>query len=48
MADTGVLAPDERVELLEGVIFPMAPIGERHASCVSPSFCTRACGGAPT
>ena len=34
MADTGVLAPDERVELLEGVIVPMSPIGERHASCV--------------
>ena len=34
MADTGVLAPDERVELLEGLIVPMSPIGERHASCV--------------
>ena len=34
MADTGVLAPDERVELLEGVIVPTSPIGERHASCV--------------
>ena len=29
MADSGgVLAPDERVDLLEGVIVPMSPIGE--------------------
>ena len=49
MADSGgVLAPDERVDLLEGVIVPMSPIGEQHASCDSPGFCTRACGGAPT
>ncbi len=34
MADTGVLAPDERVELLEGVIVAMSPSasGTRHAS----------------
>ena len=35
MADTGILAPDERVELLQGVIVPMSPIGERHAACTS-------------
>lgn len=26
------MAPDERTELIEGEIFPMAPIGARHAS----------------
>ena len=34
MAETGILGADERVELLEGVIVPMSPIGERHAGCV--------------
>lgn len=34
MAETGVLAPDARVELLEGVIVDMAPIGSRHAAVV--------------
>lgn len=35
MAQTGILHPDERVELLEGDIFEMAPIGSRHAARVS-------------
>jgi Uma2 family endonuclease len=35
MAETGVLAPDARVELLEGVIVDMAPIGSRHAATVN-------------
>jgi Uma2 family endonuclease len=34
MAQTGVLAPDARVELIEGEIFDLAPIGTRHGSTV--------------
>jgi len=34
MGETGVLAPDARVELLEGEIIDMAPIGPPHASRV--------------
>jgi Uma2 family endonuclease len=34
MAEAGVLGADERVELIEGEIIQMAPIGPRHAGCV--------------
>lgn len=34
MADAGVLHHDDRVELIDGEIIEMAPIGSRHASCV--------------
>lgn len=34
MGECGYLSDDERVELIEGEIIPMAPIGSRHASVV--------------
>lgn len=34
MAEAGVFGEDDRVELLEGEIVEMSPIGSRHAACV--------------
>jgi len=34
MAEVGILAPDDRTELIEGDLVPMTPIGPRHAACV--------------
>lgn len=34
MADAGVFDPDERVELIEGAVVEMSPVGHRHAAHV--------------
>jgi Uma2 family endonuclease len=34
MAEAGILTEDDRVELLDGQIVPMTPIGPGHAGCV--------------
>lgn len=35
MIATGILTEDERVELIDGEIRAMSPIGSRHAACVT-------------
>jgi Uma2 family endonuclease len=46
MAEVGILAPDARVELIEGEIVDVAPIGSRHSSTVNRlnRILTRAAG----
>lgn len=34
MAESGILCEDDRVELLDGLVVEMSPIGSRHAECV--------------
>ena len=34
MGQAGILAEDERVELLYGKIVPMSPVGSKHSTCV--------------
>ncbi len=43
MGEAGILREDERVELIEGDIVQMTPIGSRHAACVR--VLTRLLGG---
>lgn len=34
MAETGLLGPDERTELLDGVVYSVSPQGSRHATAI--------------
>jgi Uma2 family endonuclease len=34
MGDAGIFGPEERVELIDGEVFEMSPVGDRHILCV--------------
>jgi Uma2 family endonuclease len=34
MGQTGILRPDDRVELIDGEVVAMSPIGPRHSACI--------------
>ena len=34
LGEAGIIGPDERVELVDGLIYEMSPINPRHASAV--------------
>ena len=46
LAEVGLVAPDERLELIEGEVMRMSPIGRRHAGCVDylTTVLARQCG----
>lgn len=46
MAEAGILGEDDRVELIDGEVTEMTPIGRRHAGCVIclTKLFLRACG----
>ncbi|MFQ6026988.1 MAG: Uma2 family endonuclease [Dehalococcoidia bacterium] len=35
MVEAGIISEDDRVELIQGEVIEMAPIGSRHAACVN-------------
>lgn len=43
LAEAGILVEDDRVELIDGEIVEMSPIGSRHQACVD--WLTRECSG---